>query len=103
MDLGPESNTAVFRIFQETLTNIARHAEATRVNVSFQRANGEVLLTVRDDGLGIDKAQVKQKRSLGILGMQERSRLIGAELNIGKSRGGGTSVELKIPSGSDRR
>lgn len=102
IDLGPESNTAVFRIFQETLTNIARHAGAKKVQVSFQRAKGDIVMTVRDDGSGIDAHSVKEKRSLGILGMRERSRLIGAELKIAAAAGGGTSVALRVPASANR-
>ena len=97
LDLGTESNTAVFRIFQEALTNIARHANAKKVRVNLQSAGGTVVMTVSDDGSGIDLAAIKQKHSLGILGMQEPSRLIGAELNIGLAPGGGTSVQLWVP------
>lgn len=98
VDLGAESNTAVFRIFQETLTNIARHAGADKVHVRLQRNNGHLLMTVRDDGSGIDPGIVKEKRSLGILGMQERARLISAELKIAKAAdGGGTTVSLRVP------
>ena len=97
LDLGTESNTAVFRIFQEALTNIARHADAKKVLVDFQTSNGEVVMTVRDDGKGIDISGIKRRHSLGILGMQERSRLIGGELDIGLLPDGGTGVELKVP------
>lgn len=102
IDLGPESNTSVFRIFQETLTNIARHANAKKVFVNFERAKSEIVMTVRDDGSGVDPDSLKRKRSLGILGMQERSRLIGAELDIGAAPGGGTSVALRVPASFNR-
>jgi signal transduction histidine kinase len=98
LDLGTESNTAVFRIFQEALTNIARHADAKKVRVNIQKAKDTVVMSISDDGSGIDMAAIKQKHSLGILGMQERSRLIGADLNIGPASGGGTSVRLTVPA-----
>jgi len=98
LDFGPESNTAVFRIFQEALTNVARHADANRVLVDFQTSNGDVVMTVRDNGKGIYINRIKQQQSLGILGMQERTRLIGGELDIGTLPDGGTGVELKVPA-----
>jgi len=100
LDLGAEANTAVFRIFQEALTNIARHANASKVVVKIRRTDTVVVVTVTDDGRGIDKSRAP-KRSLGILGMNERSRLIGAELKIDSPPKGGTSVELRVPVGRD--
>jgi signal transduction histidine kinase len=97
LDLGAEPNTAVFRIFQETLTNIARHADAKKVCVNLTTSNGTVTMRVDDDGKGIDLRKIRQTHSLGILGMQERSRLIGAKLDISGVPGGGTSIELRIP------
>ncbi len=97
LDLGAESSTAVFRIFQETLTNIARHAEAKSVYVNFETTEAEVFMTVLDDGVGFKHSGRNGKYSLGVLGMRERARLIGAELDIVGALGGGTSVELKIP------
>lgn len=96
-DLDAESSTAVFRIFQETLTNITRHANASTIKVSFETSNEQVLMRVEDNGKGIDLDKIKNKKSLGILGMHERARLIGGELNIFKRNSGGTTVELAIP------
>jgi signal transduction histidine kinase len=98
IDFGPESNTAVFRIVQEALTNVVRHADAAKVDVSFKTANGQVVISVVDDGKGIDPALLKQQVSLGILGMQERARLIGAVLGIRRAADGGTAVELRVPT-----
>ncbi|MEP6788340.1 MAG: DUF4118 domain-containing protein [Acidobacteriota bacterium] len=98
LDLGAESNMAVFRIFQEALTNVARHSEAKQVQVDFQTAGGDIVMTVRDDGKGIDMRGIERSRSLGILGMHERTRLIGGELDIAALPDGGTAVELTVPA-----
>ncbi len=88
-------STDVFRIFQETLTNIARHAGATRVDIGFHLRNGKLNLTVSDNGVGIEKGT--QSKSLGILGMRERAKSIGGTLVVGPGRFGGTRVLFEIP------
>ncbi len=94
--IDPERATALFRIFQETLTNVARHANATEVNVRLSEEDGYLVLEVRDNGRGIGREQLSA-RSLGILGMRERALLIGGELNISGSPGQGTMVRVRIP------
>jgi PAS domain S-box-containing protein len=89
--------TTVFRILQETLTNVARHACATRVTIAL-RVTAELLtLEVRDDGCGISEAELASPRSLGLVGIRERAIACGGELVIGGVRGGGTTVSLSIP------
>ncbi|HEX9444899.1 MAG TPA: PAS domain S-box protein, partial [Candidatus Binatia bacterium] len=90
-------STALFRIFQETLTNIARHAHATKVRIKLERTNGDVSLQVRDNGNGISKNKLSDPRSLGILGMRERALLFGGEVAIRGARGKGTTVTARIP------
>ena len=97
LDLGSESNTAVYRIFQEALTNVARHSGASRVWVDLQEKAGEIVLKVRDNGAGIDLDKLSRNRSLGIIGMRERSRLLGGDLSIDGDEGG-TTIELSIPT-----
>jgi signal transduction histidine kinase len=96
LDLGPESNTAVYRIFQEALTNAARHSGASRVRVDLRTEADEIVMKVSDNGSGIDLDTLSRKRSLGIIGMRERSRLLGGELSIVRDEGG-TTIELNIP------
>lgn len=96
LDLGSEANTAVFRILQEALTNVARHAKANKVNITLSTPGDDVVLTIRDNGKGVDRS-IPRKLTLGILGMQERSRLIGGELTVGLAGGKGTEVRLRIP------
>ncbi len=94
LDLDTETTTAVFRIFQETLTNITRHAEASCVKVNLRSIGEQLLMRVEDNGKGINFDQKKKNHSLGVLGMRERTRLIGGALNIFEGIDGGTTVEL---------
>ncbi len=96
-DLSPELSTALFRIFQEALTNIARHAHATNVEVTLTEDGGVLRLVVRDNGAGITASQLAGSRSLGILGMRERALLFGGSLQIDGIPGQGTTVVAEIP------
>jgi PAS domain S-box-containing protein len=95
--IDPERTTAIFRIFQETLTNITRHAEETQVDVKLDRDNGKIVLEVRDNGRGIGEEQLSTSSSLGILGMRERALLLGGEFTIRSAPGQGTMVRVLIP------
>jgi PAS domain S-box-containing protein len=97
MQLNPDLSTAVFRIFQETLTNISRHAEAKRVQVSLKLAGGEVRLTVKDNGKGITEEQMAKPDSFGLLGIRERASYLGGEVDISGKREKGTTVTVRIP------
>jgi PAS domain S-box-containing protein len=94
--LSQEQSTAVFRIFQETLTNILRHAQATRVDITMEEEDGEFVLTINDNGRGITEDQKSGQRSLGLLGMRERAHLIGGKIDITGVEGKGTVVTLRI-------
>lgn len=89
--------TAFFRIFQETLTNIIRHANATRVEVKLAVEGNRLVLTVRDNGRGISEEQITNTRSIGLIGMRERAALVGGEINFDGSPGRGTVVTVSIP------
>jgi signal transduction histidine kinase len=95
--IDPETATALFRIFQETLTNVARHAGATEVSVRLANEDGNLTLEVRDNGKGIDAGQLSFGSSLGILGMRERALLLGGELDINGAPGKGTTIRVRIP------
>jgi signal transduction histidine kinase len=101
VELDPAVSTAVFRIFQETLTNIARHAEASSVEVHLETDDGELRLTVADDGIGINMEVLRHKRSLGLLGIRERAKLVGGSVDIVPSANGGTEVRLRVPIGTE--
>jgi PAS domain S-box-containing protein len=99
LDFDPEQSTAIFRIFQETLTNVLRHAKATAIEVSMREENGEFVLTISDNGRGIREHEKSGRRSLGILGMRERALLIGADFEITGIEGEGTKITLRMPIG----
>lgn len=95
--LSPEIETSLYRIVQEALTNVARHAQARSVSVLLQARDGQIVATVEDDGKGFDPAQVQAKGRLGLFGMQERAAMLGGSLNIESAPGQGTTVFVKIP------
>lgn len=97
VDIVPEAGAAVFRIVQEALTNIARHALPTSVEVTVSVVDEELFVNIMDDGRGIDLERLSKKRTLGIVGMRERARLIGATLQIRPRSVAGTTVELAVP------
>jgi signal transduction histidine kinase len=89
--------TGLFRIFQESLTNVARHANAKKVEVSLQRQNGSLILSIKDDGKGFDREKAANKKTLGILGMEERSFMMGGSYQINSKPGKGTLVVVSVP------
>ena len=89
--------TALFRIFQETLTNVARHAEAKRVTVYLKKIKNSIKLTVKDDGKGITKEQIDSSKSFGLIGMRERVYFMGGRINIKGSPNDGTTVSVEVP------
>ena len=96
--LHQELNTAFFRIFQETLTNIIRHAGATQVGVNLKESDAQVTLEVKDNGRGISNADISNTKSMGLLGMRERAGLLGGTFKImSLPRGKGTKVTVCIP------
>ena len=97
LSLDPERSTAVFRIFQEVLTNVARHARATRVEVWMGRIEDQTVMEVSDNGRGIEEVELAGLKSLGLLGMRERASLFGGQISIRGKRGEGTRVIVKIP------
>lgn len=96
--LAGEGSTAVFRIFQEAMTNVARHAGASHVDVSLSRRGRAVVLTVADDGRGFTPRAARDRTAHGLVGMQERAQMIGGQLRVKSDRGRGTTVTLRIPS-----
>ena len=89
--------TTIFRTLQESLTNIAKHADARGVEVTLSNDAGEVVLVVRDDGRGFSPAQPRKPQSFGLLGLRERAYLLGGEVSIDSAPGGGTIVEMRLP------
>ncbi|MRS05127.1 PAS domain-containing sensor histidine kinase, partial [bacterium] len=97
MTLDPDLSTSVFRIFQETLTNIARHAHATEIKISLLEKDGALELTVADNGIGISKDQIENPKSFGLMGIRERTYFSGGEAKIFGQKGKGTIVSVSIP------
>jgi signal transduction histidine kinase len=97
LQLSREQATALFRIFQESLTNVARHAQARKVWVHLGEEAGAVVLEVEDDGVGISLAQLAEHRSLGLLGMRERAEAFGGEVELAGAPGQGTTVVVRMP------
>jgi len=96
-DLGPERSTMLFRIVQEALTNVLRHAEASRVSVTVGSCDGRLRVQVQDDGKGIDAGGLLNRESWGIRGMLERARHFHGELSITGGAGQGTLLTLELP------
>jgi signal transduction histidine kinase len=94
--LPKETATGLFRIYQESLTNVARHAEAKKVNAELELDGEKILLTITDDGKGFDLGS-GQRKTLGILGMKERAAMLGGQLRIYSAPGKGTTVLITIP------
>jgi len=97
LSLAGETSTAFFRICQESLTNVARHADATRVTVRLIADDAHLILSVKDNGKGITEQERTRAASLGLLSMQERAFLLGGELTIVGEPGGGTTVTVRMP------
>lgn len=95
--LDRDVSTAAFRVFQEALTNVVRHAAAKRVEVRIAENAGSLLLQVRDDGRGITADEMQDPRSLGLLGMRERARRLGGAVSFSRGEPSGTVVTLHMP------
>lgn len=92
--------TTLFRIFQEALTNVARHAQASRIEVCVEETSDSLILCVEDNGRGITANELNDPKSIGLLGMHERACLQGGELEIQGFPGKGTTVTVRLPLGS---
>ncbi|MBI3137617.1 MAG: PAS domain S-box protein [Sphingobacteriales bacterium] len=95
-EMPDKMRTALFRIFQESVTNVIRHAEATTVVVELKREGAYIRLSIKDNGKGFDTRSVSGKRTLGLLGMKERSLLMGGECSIESIPGMGTTVSVQM-------
>jgi PAS domain S-box-containing protein len=96
-ELSPDAATALFRIFQESLTNVARHAQAAAVGVRLLLESGHIVLEIEDNGRGISREALSSPQSVGLLGMRERATALGGELAVGPALPQGTRVWLRLP------
>ena len=104
--MDPAKRTVLFRVAQEALTNVARHAQASRVEVSIQKLSGRVCMKVKDDGKSFQVQRVlhaKGNKHLGLLGMRERLEMVGGSLGIESARGKGTTIQAHIPLANSAR
>jgi PAS domain S-box-containing protein len=95
--LDADGSTTAFRILQEILTNVIRHAQATQVEVTLAETTAFLTLQVRDNGRGITESEIYNSQSIGLLGMQERARLRGGEIHLKGAPGRGTTVMVRLP------
>ena len=95
--LDDDGATTVFRIFQEILTNVTRHAQATQIDVSVEENTTHLTLQVQDNGRGITANEIASPKSIGLLGMQERARLRAGEVHFQGRPGKGTTVTVRLP------
>src|SRR5208283_1756591 len=100
--IDEERSTVLFRILQEALTNVARHAQAKHLKVSLVDSENEVMMTLVDDGIGISEEQIRSPKSLGLLGMRERLHPFGGAYSIQRGANGGTEVRVQIPISHNR-
>lgn len=97
LNIGPERSTAIFRILQEALSNVARHSTAKNVSIELKPNDQELSLKVRDDGRGINTDEALAPDSLGLLGMRERAQMVGGNFTVYGKPGEGTTAEARIP------
>lgn len=97
--LDKNCSIAVFRIFQETLTNIARHSKARKVRINLEKTANMVVLEVHDDGIGITEDRMRDPKSFGLVGMRERAYVLGGHFSVSGNTGNGTTMKVSIPTG----
>ena len=97
LDIPIDSSVIVFRIIQESLTNISRHAKATRAYIALNQTGDSIILMISDNGIGIRKEEIESKTSWGIIGMKERALSLGGSFDIYSEIGHGTVIKIVIP------
>jgi signal transduction histidine kinase len=97
IQLDEDQTVAIFRIVQESLTNVARHAKASCVEITLSQSANDLVVEVRDNGQGFDSENATKKKSFGLLGMRERAAVLGGSIDIKSSRQHGTAVRVRIP------
>jgi signal transduction histidine kinase len=95
--LPQEIETTLYRVVQEALTNVVRHAGACHVDVVLERREDVMLVIVEDDGKGFDFSLVKKQGHLGLLGIQERAEMLGGSLTVESKPGSGTTLFVEVP------
>jgi protein-histidine pros-kinase len=96
-DVGADAQLALFRVTQEALNNVVRHASAHAASVSLRKIDNGLMLAVRDDGIGFDPAHSSERKHLGLASMRERMQLVGGSLDIDSVPGQGTTILAWVP------
>jgi PAS domain S-box-containing protein len=96
-DLPDPIKNGLFRIFQESLTNISKHANAKKIKVTLEQKEKQLILSIEDDGQGFKQEEISSKKTLGILGMRERAQVMGGNYEISSVPGKGTVVVVSVP------
>ena len=97
LHLSREHATAIFRIIQESLTNIAKHAQATHADITIETEGGALVVRIEDDGMGFSTGAPRKPHSFGLFGLRERASLMGGEASIASAPGEGTRIEVRLP------
>jgi signal transduction histidine kinase len=99
--MDPEAEITLFRVYQEALNNAARHSNARTIDIRLQKEGAEIILAVKDDGIGFDSQQIftarKDRKGIGLLGMQERVAALGGRLDVISKPGWGTTIMAILP------
>ena len=95
--LPAEIETAFFRVVQESLTNVALHAQASRVDILINHRNDFLVMTIEDDGIGFDPIPIVDENRLGLFGMRERIEMLGGAFQVESSPGKGTTIVVEVP------
>lgn len=97
LDLNEEKAVVLFRIVQESINNVLKHAQASKVNISMKMESDNYVLEIADNGKGFDYAESREVNSLGLIGVKERAIMLGGEACISSSQGNGTLIRVRIP------
>ena len=97
IDLGKDLEITLFRILQESVTNVIRHSEANQVDIDLRNRDGQLVMKIQDNGKGIQKSKVEDPNSIGLIGIRERIRPWNGEVEFSGTAGKGTAVEIRIP------
>ncbi|MFC2169320.1 ATP-binding protein [Acidobacteriota bacterium] len=98
VNLDKDLSTTIFRIVQEALTNVVRHADASKININLEEKEGKLMMTIEDNGKGITQKEISHPKSFGIMGMRERVQSWNGEYNIDGDKGSGTTISVRLPS-----
>ena len=97
LDLPDNLKVTVFRLFQETCTNVARHSQATELEIKINIVNSKLIMEIKDNGIGIKKEQINDHKSFGIIGMKERLNNINGKIIFKSGTNKGTTVKIEVP------